>query len=129
MALKSNTASIYIDEEALVPLQSGITDFEIFDDEILDIVKVTNKPNNYFFEGDTIIFTITIENTGTKTLEDLVFRDVIDTIVIPNTGTDFIVDSDFGTIESKTRNILITEITLEPDDICTITIEGVIDTL
>ena len=121
---KINIGNIFHDEGSSTPLKSASTDFEVFNEDTLEMSKVTDRIDSYYFSGDFITFTITIKNTGSKKTVNLVFRDTIDPVVTPESGTEFTVTTTIGTIVSRTSNIVITHITLNPNETCTITITG-----
>lgn len=101
----------------------------VADQNTLEMTKTVDKPGQFYFKGDTIVFTIkiTLPASAPNKLFGITFEDQIPPEVqLPNVSP-FGVTTTQGTIVPVVGNFVkITGIDLNPGDTCTITITGTI---
>lgn len=106
-------------------LLSTETNFSIFTSDILSFTKTVDRPNEYYVEGDEIIFTINLKNNGNKKLTNFILKDELEPCVKPFNDS-YKVTTTIGEIKSYTNPITIEKITLDPNQQATITITGLV---
>jgi len=101
----------------------------VADQNTLEMTKTVDKPGQFYFKGDTIVFTIkiTLPATAPDKLFGITFEDQIPPEVqLPNISP-FGVTTTQGNIVPVVGNFVkITGIDLNPGNTCTITITGTI---
>lgn len=122
--VKENIGIVYRNNETNRALVSATTSFAVSNESSIVMTKVVDKPNECYFSGDLIVFTIQIINITDKKMSGLYFIDTIDDSVIPITGTSFDVKSTKGIIEKAQNTVTVNNIELDPGGICIITITG-----
>lgn len=109
------TASVTFEAEQVLPVE---------------INKTIDKPDEVYFEGNTITFTVTLNKTTPYTISNLTFTDTIPEVVSFDPSTGITIDGPHGpiTFDADRRLLSINEIILNSDKpTVTITITGTID--
>lgn len=122
----NNTGELYTNVDQTTLLATASDDFAIGDDGVITMTKVADREDSYYFSGDPITFTITINNTGTLAANDLFFTDTLDANILPVNGTNYNVVTTSGIVTSSTNPITVSGINLPAGGSATITITGVI---
>ncbi len=104
-------------------LKNAKVEYDIFDSDILEVSKIVDRPDDYYFPGDIIIFTIKIKNNGTKILRNIKMTDVLDDIIEP-INVNYEVISNYGEYVITDNIINVINITLEPKEEAIITIKA-----
>lgn len=120
----TNTANIFRSTGATTPLATATATFTTLDATSLEVTKVVDKPNEAYFKGDPIVFTVTLTNTSDVAINDLVFTDTIPNGVTYQTGNTFTVTTSSGTVVSAVNPIQVTGINIPAGNAVTITIIG-----
>ena len=126
MATILNRGELFANENATQVIASAEAIFETFNPELIEMTKVVDRPNEVYFSGDPITFTITINNNGDELLSGLRFTDSVDEAVNPIEGSDFVVNASSGTITSDSRNVIVDNINIPAGGSVVITITGII---
>lgn len=123
---KINIGDLYVNAQAQEPFLNAEADFYVCNpaDDIV-ITKVVDRPNECYFPGDEILFTINITNTGDRRITGLAFKDNLSDIAYP-IGNQYEVTTTCGTIVSVDSPVAINDITIEPKQTCIITIRGIV---
>lgn len=104
MSMFTNLAKVL--DKFGVELKRATADFYVYDQSVLTMTKIVDKPDDYYVSGQNIKFTITITNTGSKKV-NMKFEDVISTQVKSITSTivsSKIDGADVGTVTVGTYN-------------------------
>lgn len=120
----TNTAEIFADDTFVTPIESASATFAIADDNTLTMTKTVDRPDEIYFPGETITFSITITNNSAAVVSGLVFRDVVDASIEPLSGTEFNVTTTSGTVTSSSNPIVVSDINIAPGSTIVITITG-----
>ena len=126
MATILNRGELFANENATQVIASAEAIFETFNPELIEMTKVVDRPNEVYFSGDPITFTITINNNGDELLSGLRFTDSVDEAVNTIEGSDFVVNASSGTITSDSRNVIVDNINIPAGGSVVITITGII---
>ena len=119
-----NVGEVYSDDTLTTLVDSATTTFDIADENTITMTKTVDRPNETYFSGDNITFTITITNNGDSTVTGLVFRDVINENVEPINGSDFTVTATSGTVTSSASPVTVSDINITAGSTVVITITG-----
>ena len=65
MSNKTSTVKIFKNHEDK-SLQKAEANFSVFSEDVLEMKKTVDRPEEYYTEGDPISFTISLKNTGDK---------------------------------------------------------------
>ena len=122
----TNTAQLYNDATQTSLLEEAVATFNVLDAATITMTKVVDRPGEYYASGDTITFTITIQNNGTLPVNDLFFTDTIDASVLPINGSEYVVSTTDGTITSLTNPVTVSNINIGAGGTVVITITGTI---
>jgi uncharacterized repeat protein (TIGR01451 family) len=125
MNKKTSLVKILKNEDSEKVLKEVYNDFSIFSKDVIEIKKKHNRPNDYYIEGDTITFTITLKNVGDKRIVDFTLKDELEDLVLP-IDDGYVISTSVGQIQSCNRPIIINNITLKPQEVAVITISGII---
>ncbi|MHC1685154.1 MAG: hypothetical protein AB6733_19835 [Clostridiaceae bacterium] len=109
------TASVTFEAEQVLPVE---------------INKTIDKPDEVYFVGNTIVFTVTLNKTTPHTISNLTFTDTIPEVVSFDPSTGITIDGAHGpiTFDADRRLLSINELILNSDKpTVTITITGTID--
>lgn len=117
-----NVNKVNILKENII-LKNAKVEYDIFDSDILEVSKIVDRPDDYYFPGDIIIFTIKIKNNGTKILRNIKMTDVLDDIIEP-INVNYEVISNYGEYVITDNIINVINITLEPKEEAIITIKA-----
>ena len=123
---KRNIGLLYRNQKSTTPLAKTKVEFLVTDGSVINIIKEINNPDDYYFSGDEITFTISITNKGIKIVRNLFFTDPIEPAIIPGQDDEFEVNTTHGTVIQNVSPIQIENITLQPGTTCTITISGIV---
>ena len=107
-------------------LQKAEVNFSVFSEDVLEMKKVVDKPEEYYTEGDPISFTISLKNTGDKVITNFKLKDELEEYIKPF-GDNYKVVSSKGQITSYHNPITVEGITLAPKETMTVKITGVIE--
>ena len=107
-------------------LQKAEVKFSVFSEDVLEIKKTVDKPDEYYTEGDLISFTISIKNNGDKVINNFKLKDELEEYIKPF-GDNYKVVSSKGQITSYQNPIIVEGITLAPKEMMTVKITGVIE--
>lgn len=107
-------------------LQKAEVKFSVFSEDVLEIKKTVDKPDEYYIEGDLISFTISIKNNGDKLVNNFKLKDELEEYVKPF-GDNYKVVSSKGQITSYQNPIIVEGITLAPKEMMTVKITGIIE--
>ena len=121
---KTSTVKIFKNNEEKT-LKKAEANFSVYSEGVLEMRKIVDKPEEYYTEGDSISFTITLKNTGDKTITDFKLKDDLEEFVMPF-GDNYKVVSSKGQITSYHHPIIIEGITLAPNELMTVKITGII---
>ena len=121
----TNTGTLYTDNTQSITVTSASGTATVESDEIT-MTKTADKTDEYYFSGEPITFTITINNSGTLAANGLFFSDTMPNGIVPSSGTDFTVVASVGTVTSSSNPITISGIDIPAGGNATITISGVI---
>lgn len=119
-----NIGEVFSDDTLTTLVDSASATFDIADANTITMTKTVDRPNETYFSGDNITFTITITNNGTSLVTGLVFRDVINENVEPISGTDFVVTATSGTVTSSATPVVVSDINITAGSTIVITITG-----
>ena len=64
-------------------LQKAEVNFSVFSEDVLEMKKVVDKPEEYYTEGDPISFTISLKNTGDKVITNFKLKDELEDYIKP----------------------------------------------
>lgn len=106
-------------------IKSNEVRFEIFDSKLLFVEKTVDRPDDYYFPNDIIIFTIKLRNDGSKILRNIRINDTIDDIIENN----YDIISTHGEYIITNNVVEVINITLSPNEEALITIKGKIKDL
>ena len=97
--------------------------------DTLIMTKTVDKPNEFYFQGDTIVFTITISlpaSAGSK-LNGITCEDQIPSqVILPTTAPYGVTTTEGNIVPVAGNQVKITGINLDPGETVTITITGTI---
>ena len=100
-------------------IKSNEVRFEIFDSKLLFVEKTVDRPDDYYFPNDIIIFTIKLRNDGSKILRNIRINDTIDDIIENN----YDIISTHGEYIITNNVVEVINITLSPNEEALITIK------
>ena len=98
-------------------IKSNEVRFEIFDSKLLFVEKTVDRPDDYYFPNDIIIFTIKLRNDGSKILRNIRINDTIDDIIENN----YDIISTHGEYIITNNVVEVINITLSPNEEALIT--------
>ena len=107
--------------------QSTTISFEAEQSLPIEIKKSVNKPDEIYFEGDSIVFTVDLTRTTLKTVKNITLTDTIPSIVTFDPKSGITIDGFHGPVhfDSDNRVLTITDIVLNDDNpVTTVTISG-----
>jgi uncharacterized repeat protein (TIGR01451 family) len=122
---KTSTVKIFKNHEDK-SLQKAEANFSVFSEDVLEMKKIVDKPEEYYTEGDPISFTISLKNTGDKVITNFKLKDELEDYIKPF-GDNYKVVASKGQITSYHNPITIEGITLAPKEVMTVKITGVIE--
>ena len=125
MSNKTSAVKIFKNHEDK-SLQKAEVKFSVFSEDVLEIKKTVDKPDEYYTEGDSISFTISIKNNGDKVVNNFKLKDELEEYIKPF-GDNYKVVSSKGQITSYQNPIIVEGITLAPKEMMTVKITGVIE--
>ena len=105
-------------------LNSVSTQFEVFKNEFLTFKKEIDRPDDYYFEDDLITYLITLKNEGTKVISNFTIKDDAPTNIAPLANGYYEVLTTKGAVSFEEKEIIISNITLKPQEELQITITG-----
>ena len=105
-------------------LNSVSTQFEVFKNEFLTFKKEIDRPDDYYFEDDLITYLITLKNEGTKVISNFTIKDDAPTNIAPLANGYYEVLTTNGAVSFEEKEIIISNITLKPQEELQITITG-----
>ena len=126
MNKKTSFTMILKNEDSVKVLKDVAVDFSIFSAETIELIKVVDRPNDYYVEGDEITFTINLKNIGDKRIVNFTLKDDLEEFVLP-IEEGYKVSTTHGQIASYQKPVVINNITLKPNEEATIVIKGVIN--
>lgn len=94
-------------------LKEAVSNYSVFSDDVLELTKTVDKPDEYYVEGDEITFTIKIKNNGDKKITNFILRDQVEEFIVPFDG-GYKVLSNIGHVQSYFNPIVVENITLNP---------------
>lgn len=124
---KTSVAYIFSSDTATVPLTSTDVSYNVGDSTVIQMTQTVDRGTNNYYSGDPIDFFITIENTSSGELTELVFKTTMDSAVIPAGEEGYTITTTSGTIASKVNPIKITGINVTANSTVSIKISGVIE--
>lgn len=122
---KTSTVKVFKNSEDK-SLQKAEANFSIFSEDVLEMKKIVDKPEEYYTTGDPISFTISLKNIGDKIITNFKLKDELEEYIKPF-DDNFKVVSSKGQITSYHNPITIEGITLAPKEVMTIKITGIIE--
>ena len=122
---KTSTVKVFKNREDK-SLQKAEVNFSVFSEDVLEMKKTVDKPEEYYTEGDPISFTISLKNTGDKVITNFKLKDELEEYIKPF-GDNYKVVASKGQITSYHNPIVIEGITLAPKEVMTVKITGVIE--
>ena len=106
-------------------LKKAEANFSVFSEGVLELIKIVDKPEEYYVSGDEISFDIVLKNIGNKVITDFKLKDDLEEFIQPF-GENFKVIASQGQIVSYTKPIIIEGITLAAGETMTVKITGVV---
>ncbi|MGM9971624.1 MAG: hypothetical protein ACI35W_04385 [Anaeroplasmataceae bacterium] len=106
-----------------ITLKNASVSYDIYNEDVLDLNISVDRPDDYYFPGDNIIFMVRIKNNGNKTLRNIQFRDVMEDEIVPLEDS-YEVLTTTGEYVITDNIINVVNITLEPNEENIITIKG-----
>lgn len=106
-----------------IVLASSEVKYYIFDPSVVELIKEVDRPDDYYFPGDTISFTIRVKNNGNKILRKIKINDVLDDVIVP-IKESFEVITNNGEYIVADNVINVVNITLDKNEEAIITIKG-----
>lgn len=110
-------------------LNKADTSFEVYKEEFLRLSKTVDRPNDYYFENDLITFIIRLKNVGTKNIVGFTLKDDTPTKIDPMDNGYYEVLTSNGDVSFDTEHVIISNISLSPNEELEITITGVVKNL
>lgn len=107
--------------------QTTTISFEAEQSLPIEIKKSVNKPDEVYFEGDSIVFTVDLTRTTSKTIKNITLTDTIPSIVTFDPSSGITVNGFHGPIhfDTDSRVLTITDIVLnDANPITTVTVSG-----
>lgn len=105
------------------------TEFEVFKNEFLSFKKEIDRPDDYYFEDDLITYLITLKNEGTKNITNFTLRDDAPCNIAPLSNGYYEVLTTNGAVSFDENEIVISNITLKPQEELQISITGRVKSL
>lgn len=106
-----------------IVLASSEVKYDIFDPSVVELIKEVDRPDDYYFPGDIISFTIRVKNNGNKILRKIKITDVLDDVIVP-IKESFEVITNNGEYIVADNVINVVNITLDKNEEAIITIKG-----
>ena len=107
--------------------QTSSISFEAEQSLPIEIKKSVNKPDEVYFEGDSIVFTVDLTRTTSKTIKNITLTDTIPSIVTFDASSGITVNGFHGPIhfDADSRVLTITDIVLnDASPVTTVTVSG-----
>lgn len=107
--------------------QTATISFEAEQSLPLKIKKSVNKPDEVYFEGDSIVFTVDLARTTSKTVKNITLTDTIPSIVTFDPSSGITISGFHGPVHfnADSRVLTITDLVLNDDNpVTTVTISG-----
>lgn len=114
------------DLESKVTLKSQETEFNVFTPNVVQLERVVDKPNDYYFEGDTLTYIITLKNNGIKRISDFTLRDTSVSVLDPMPNGYYEVITTNGEVTFDLDEVIISNITLDVGESLEIRISGIV---
>ena len=105
------------------------TEFEVFKNNFLTFKKEIDRPDDYYFEDDLITYLITLKNEGTKNISNFTLRDDAPSNIAPLANGYYEVLTTNGAVSFEEKEIVISNITLKPQEELQISITGRVKSL
>lgn len=107
-------------------LKSVETEFNVFTNDVISIERVVDKPNDYYFIGDTLTYIITLKNNGVKRISNFTLRDSSVSVLDPMPNGYYEVITTNGEVTFDLDEVIISDITLDVNEALEIRISGIV---
>lgn len=118
--------NMYRHNESDETLKEADTSFSVFTSDVISIEKVCDKPDDYYFPGDTITFIITLKNLGDKNITNFTLKDDAVKVLDPMPNGYYEVLSPEGDVSFNLDEVVISNISLRPSTTIEIRITGMV---
>lgn len=126
MSIIKSLVNMKRDLESKVTLKSQETEFNVFTPNVVQLERVVDKPNDYYFEGDTLTYIITLKNNGIKRISDFTLRDTSVSVLDPMPNGYYEVITTNGEVTFDLDEVIISNITLDVGESLEIRISGIV---
>ncbi len=126
MSIIKSLVNMKRDLESKVTLKSQETEFNVFTPDVVELQRVVDKPNDYYFEGDTLTYIITLKNNGIKRISNFTLRDSSVSVLDPMPNGYYEVITTNGEVTFDLDEVIISNITLDVGESLEIRISGIV---
>lgn len=126
MSIIKSLVNMKRDLESKVTLKSQETEFNVFTPDVVQLERVVDKPNDYYFEGDTLTYIITLKNNGIKRISNFTLRDSSVSVLDPMPNGYYEVITTNGEVTFDLDEVIISNITLDVGESLEIRISGIV---